>query len=83
MEGRGVHGAAPDASIHPGGAHDAAAGEPQVPVPLQEEVHHPPGQEEGGSGCPAAQPLPDSNQRQRPLYPVPGWGEAQVGRWAQ
>uniref|UniRef100_A0A8D0PZC8 FLII actin remodeling protein n=1 Tax=Sus scrofa TaxID=9823 RepID=A0A8D0PZC8_PIG len=53
-----------------GGAHDAAAGEPQVPVPLQEEVRHPPGPEEGGPGRPAAQPVPDPHQRQRPLHQV-------------
>uniref|UniRef100_A0A8D1KQ51 FLII actin remodeling protein n=1 Tax=Sus scrofa TaxID=9823 RepID=A0A8D1KQ51_PIG len=53
-----------------GGAHDAAAGEPQVPVPLQEEVRHPPGSEEGGPGRPAAQPVPDPHQRQRPLHQV-------------
>lgn len=71
--------AAPNASAPPGGAHDAAAGEPQVPVPFQEEVHHPSRQEEGGAGCPAAQPLPDPHQWQRPLHPVPGCGQARVG----
>lgn len=58
-----------------GGAHDAAAGEPQVPVPLQEEVRHPPGPEEGGPGRPAAQPVPDPHQRQRPLHQVGPWPE--------
>lgn len=74
-----VQGAAPNASVPPGGAHDTAAGEPQVPVPFQEKVYHPSGQEEGGSGCPATQPLPDSHQWQRPLHPVPGWGEGACG----
>lgn len=49
-----------------------AAGEPQVPVPFQEEVHYTPGQEEGCPGHPAAQPVPNPHQRQRPLHLVPG-----------
>lgn len=65
-------GATQNTSIPTGGANDTAAREPQVPVPFQEKIHHPPGQEEGGPGHPAAKPLPDSNQWQRPLHSVPG-----------
>lgn len=71
-EGLRVPGASPDTCTLPGGADDTAAGKPQIPVPFQEEVHHPPRQEEGGPGYPPAKPLSDPHERQRPLYPVPG-----------
>lgn len=53
-----------------GGAHDAAAGEPQVPLALQAALRHPPGQEEGEAEPAAAQPLPHPHQRRGPLHQV-------------
>lgn len=73
-------GATQNTSTRTGGANDAAAREPEVPVPFQEKIHHPPGQEEGGPGHPAAKPLPDSNQWQRPLHSVPGWESSTGGQ---
>lgn len=51
-----------------GGAHDSAAGEPQVPVPLQEEVHHPQREEETEHRLSPALPLPHTHQWQRTLH---------------
>lgn len=58
----------------PGGAHDPAAGEPQVPVALQEEVCDPPGQAEGPGQHPPAQPVPHPHQRRGPLHQVSAQG---------
>ena len=53
-----------------GCAHDPATGEPEVPVSLQEEVHHTQGQEEAEDGrCPALT-LPHPHQWQRTLHQV-------------
>ncbi|CAF88472.1 unnamed protein product, partial [Tetraodon nigroviridis] len=54
-----------------GGADDPAAGEPQVLVPLQEEVHHPQREEEADDRLCPALPLPHTHQRKRALHQVP------------
>lgn len=53
-----------------GGADDAAAGEPEVPVPFQEEVHHPQGKEETEDRLRPAVPLPHPHQRQCTVHQV-------------
>lgn len=53
-----------------GGANDAAAGEPQVPVPFQEEVHHPQREKEADQRLCSALPLPHTHQRKRSLHQV-------------
>ena len=53
-----------------GGTYDPAAGEPQVPVPFQEEVHHPQREEETEDRRRSALALPHTHQWQRTLHQV-------------
>lgn len=53
-----------------GGAYDPAAGEPQIPVSFQEEVHHPQREKETEHRLRPALPLPHSHQWQRTLHQV-------------
>lgn len=53
-----------------GGAYDPAAGEPQIPVALQEEVHHPQREAETEHRLGPAVPLSHPHQRQRALHQV-------------
>lgn len=66
----------------PGCAYDPAAGEPQVPLALQEKVRHPPRQAEGEDQSTPAQPLPPPHQRGGPLHqvsPAPMGASPQAG----
>lgn len=71
-----------DPHVCPGGAHDPAAGEPQVPVALQEEVCDPPGQAEGPGQHPPAQPVPHPHQRRGPVHQVSAPGLLRAPRGA-
>lgn len=53
-----------------GGANDPAAGEPQVLVPFQEEVHHPQREKEADNRLGSALPLPHTHQWKRTLHQV-------------
>lgn len=53
-----------------GGANDPAAGEPQVLVPFQEEVHHPQREEKADNRLCSALPLPHTHQWKRTLHQV-------------
>lgn len=53
-----------------GGANDPAAGEPQVLVPFQEEVHHPQREKETDHRLCSALPLPHTHEWERTLHQV-------------
>lgn len=53
-----------------GGANDPAAGEPQVLVPFQEEVHHPQREKKADNRLCSALPLPHTHQWKRTLHQV-------------